>query len=69
MLFAILRVRVLAVVLLVLAVVACLAARADAFLYWGDATNGVVGRANLDGTDVQRDLVVRTRRPDRKSVV
>jgi len=56
-LFAILRVRVLGVVLLVLAVVACLAARADAFVYWAD-TGGVVGRANLDGTDVHRDLVV-----------
>jgi hypothetical protein len=46
-LFAILRVRVLGAVLLVLAVVACLAARADAFVYWAD-TGGVVGRANLD---------------------
>jgi outer membrane protein OmpA-like peptidoglycan-associated protein len=62
-LFAILRVRVLGVVLLVLAVVACLAARADAYVYWGDATNGTVGRADLDGTDVHRDLIVRTHRP------
>jgi outer membrane protein OmpA-like peptidoglycan-associated protein/sugar lactone lactonase YvrE len=51
------QVRVLGLVLLVLAVLACLAARADAFVYWGNYFGRTVGRANLDGNDVQRSFI------------
>jgi hypothetical protein len=31
----------------------CLAARADAYIYWSNATTGTIGRANLNGTGVK----------------
>jgi hypothetical protein len=34
-----------------------LAARAEAFVYWSDDSRGTIGRANLDGTGVERGFI------------
>jgi virginiamycin B lyase len=36
---------------------ACFAAQADAFIYWTDQAHGTIGRANLDGSDVNDSFV------------
>ena len=41
-------------VALAMVVFGCWAAQADAFVYWTNASGGMVGRANLDGSGVDQ---------------
>jgi hypothetical protein len=36
----------------------CLAAQADALVYWADASGTTIGRANLDGTSVNQTFII-----------
>jgi len=43
-----------------LAVTVALVSQADAFVYWGDPGNNIVGRANLDGSSANQSFVAAT---------
>ena len=46
-------VAVLALLAIILALTLALASRAEAFVYWSDASTSTIGRASLDGTGVE----------------
>ncbi len=62
------RVVALAVALAMVVVGGCLAAQADAFVYWTNASGGTVGRANLDGSGADQMLITGASAPEEMAV-
>ena len=55
-------------VALAMVVGGCLAAQADAFVYWTNASGGTVGRANLDGSGADQMLITGASAPEEMAV-
>ena len=55
-------------VALAMVVFGCLAAQADAFVYWTNASGGTVGRANLDGSGADQMLITGASAPEEMAV-
>ena len=51
-----------------LALALALAQRAEAYVYWTDRENGLIGRANLDGTGVDHSFITGTGNPHEAAV-
>ena len=55
-------------VALAMVVFGCWAAQADAFVYWTNASGGMVGRANLDGSGADQMLITGASAPEEMAV-